>query len=233
MEKTERKHKKTTQTANTEKTQKENTERKHRQKTQRENTTTSSKTPTVLLRTTKYWILLQFWAPSPQEVTKGSLGDIKSLHFTTILNVQHARSHERVAMVSRRIRVLPQFWASDTSEVTKGLLGHIQNLHFTTVLDVRHVRSDERVDRRRQKFAFCHSFERPTRPKWRKGRSAKWQICVLLQFWASDTHEVTKGSIGELKNLRFTAVLSVRHARSDERVVKSTGAIPAPQTEKE
>ena len=145
----------------------------------------------VLLRTTKYWILLQFWAPSPQEVTKGSLGDIKSLHFTTILNVQHARSHERVAMVSRRIRVLPQFWASDTSEVTKGLLGHIQNLHFTSVLGVRHVRSDERVARRAQRFAFYHSFERPTRPKWRKGRSATWKICVLPQFWASDTSEVT------------------------------------------
>ena len=129
--------------------------------------------------------------------------------------------------------ILPQFWASDTSEVTKGLLGHIQNLHFTTVLDVRHVQSDERVARRREKFAFYHSFERPTRPKWRKGRAAKWEICVLPQFWASDTHEVTRGSIGHVKNLRFTSVLSVRHARTDERVVKSTGAIPAPQTKKE
>ena len=87
-------------------------------------------------------------------MTKGSLGNIKNLHFTTILNVQHARSHERVAMVSRRIRVLPQFWASDTSEVTKGSLGELKNLRFTTVLSVRHVRSDERVARRREKFAF-------------------------------------------------------------------------------
>ena len=129
--------------------------------------------------------------------------------------------------------ILPQFWTSDTSEVTKGLLGPIQNLHFTSVLGVRHVRSDERVARRAQKFAFYHSFERPTRPKWWKGRSATWKICVLPQFWTSDTSEVTKGSIGDVKNLRFTSVLSVRHARSDERVVKSTGAIPAPQTEKE
>ena len=116
----------------------------------------------------------------------------------------------------------------------EGLLGPIQNLHFTSVLGVRHVRSDERVARPREKFAFkYHSFERPTRPKWRKGRSATWKICVLPQFWASDTSEVTKGSIGDVKNLRFTTVLSVRHARSHERVVKSTGAIPAPQTEKE
>ena len=127
-------------------------------------------------------------------MTKGSLGDIKSLHFTSILNVQHARSHERVAMVSRRIRVLPQFWASDTSEVTKGLLGDIQNLHFTSVLGVRHVRSDERVAR------------------------AGARICILPQFWASNTSEVTKGSIRDVTNLRFTSVLSVRHVRSDERV---------------
>ena len=165
-------------------------------------------------------------------MTKGSLGDIKSLHFTTILSVQHARNHERVAMVSRRIRVLPQFWASDTSEVTKGLLGHIQNLHFTSVLSVRHVRSDERVARRREKFAFYHSFERPTRPKWWKGRSASSEIRILPQFWTSDTSEVMKGSIGELRNSHFTTVLSVRHARSDERVVKSTGAIPAPRQKK-
>ena len=44
---------------------------------------------------------------------------------------------------------------------------------------------------------------------------------------------MTKGSLGWVKNLRFTTVLSIRQARSDERVVKSTGAIPAPQTEKE
>ena len=67
-------------------------------------------------------------------------------------------------MVSQRICVLPQFWASATSEVMKGLLGELKNLRFTTVLNV-HVRSDERVARPRKKFAFYHSFERPTRPK--------------------------------------------------------------------
>ena len=143
--------------------------------------------------------------------------------------------------------------------MTKGLPpARLQNLRFTTVLSVRHVRSDERVARPPPKFAFYHSFERPTRPKWRKGRRAMVKnlrfttvlsvrhvrsdervaragarICVLPQFWTSDTSEVTKGSIGYVENLRFTSVLSVRHARSDERVVKSTGAIPAPQTEKE
>ena len=93
-----------------------------------------------------------------------------------------------------KICILPQFWASDTSKVTKGSLGHVKNFRFTTVLSVRHVRSDERVDPRAQKFVFYHSFERPTRPKWRKGRSASSEICIL------------------------PAVLSVRHARSHERV---------------
>ena len=154
-------------------------------------------------------------------MTKGSLGDIKSLHFTTILSVQHARNHERVAeefafyhSFERPTRTKPREGCHPQSqnwrftEVTKGSLGQVRE------------------------FAFYHSFERPTRPESRKGRAAKWKICVLPQFWASDTHEVTRGSIGDVKNLRFTSVLSVRHARSDERVVKSTGAIPAPQTEK-
>jgi len=44
---------------------------------------------------------------------------------------------------------------------------------------------------------------------------------------------VTKGSIGEVQNLHFTTVLSARDARSDERVVKSIGAITAPRQKKE
>ena len=34
----------------------------------------------------------------------------------------------------------------------------------------------------------------------------------------SDTHEVTKGSLGQIQNLHFTTVLNVRLARSDEKV---------------
>ena len=44
---------------------------------------------------------------------------------------------------------------------------------------------------------------------------------------------MTKGSHIPVKNLHFSTVLSVHHARSDERVVKSTGAFPAPRTENE
>ena len=114
-------------------------------------------------------ILPQFWTSDTSEVTKGLLGQIQNLHFTTVLGVRHVQSDERVARAGARIRILPQFWASDTSEVMKGSLGQVQE------------------------FAFYHSFERPTRPKWRKGRSATWKICVLPQFWESDTHEVTRG----------------------------------------
>ena len=63
--------------------------------------------------------------------------------------------------------------------MTKGSLGDVKNLRFTTVLGVRHARRDERVAAASEKFAFYHSFERPTR------------------------HEVTKGSIGEVQKFAF------------------------------
>ena len=123
--------------------------------------------------------------------------------FAFYLSVRHVRSDEKVARAGARIRILPQFWKSDTSEVMKGSLGHVKNLRFTTVLKIRHVRSDERVARPRKKFAFYHSFECPTRTKWRKGRSASSKIYVLPQFWASDTHEVTRGlSNPQVRSLR-------------------------------
>ena len=98
-------------------------------------------------------------------------GEKRPFHFSfrTVLSFRHVRSDERVARVSRRICVLLQFCTSDTSEVAKGSIGEVRNLRFTTVLSVRHARSDERVDRLRQKFVFYHSFERPTRTKWREG----------------------------------------------------------------
>ena len=85
--------------------------------------------------------LKQFFTVSPQFFTVVRFSPVKNVHFTTVLNVRHVRSDERVA------RPDPEFW------------------HFTSVLGVRHVRSDESVARRAQKFAFYHSFERPTRPK--------------------------------------------------------------------
>ena len=90
-----------------------------------------------------------------------------------------------------------------------------------------------RVAQPGRKFAFYHSFGRPTITFCVKGRSDKLKICILPQFWTSDTHEVTRGSPRQITNLRFTTVLSVRSARSDERVVKSKGALPAPWREKD
>ena len=70
----------------------------------------------------------------------------------------------------------------------KGLRGDAENLHFTTVLGVRRSLFALRVARRREKFAFYHSFRRPTITFCVKGRSAKLKICILPQFWASDDH---------------------------------------------
>ena len=148
---------------------------------------------------------------------------VKSVHFTTVLSVRHARSDERVAgrrktfafyyilrvrharrdeRVGRRNAFYHSFDRPTRTKWPKGRSATYRKLHFTTVLSVRHARSDETVARRRKKVAFYHSFERP------------------------------KGSRTQVKNLRFTTVLSVWHARSHERVVKSTGAIPAPRQKK-
>ena len=48
-----------------------------------------------------------------------------------------------------------------------------QNVRFTTVLSIRQARNAERVARLREKFAFYHSFERPTFTFCVKGRSAR------------------------------------------------------------
>ena len=176
---------------------------------------------------------VELWAMFENTTTKNTTTTTTTTTTTKtpVFNVRHTRSDERVAM--SKMSILPQFWASDTSEVTRGSPGSAEELRFTTVLSVRHARSDERVDRRRDKFAcVLPQFWTSDTSEVTKGRSATWKICVLPQFWTSDTHEVTKGSPRYVKSLRFTTVLSVRHARSDERVVKSTGAIPAPRQKK-
>ena len=123
--------------------------------------------------TWKMSILPHLWTPDTHEVTRGWPPAAEEFAFFT-----------------------SQFWASDTHEVTKRVvrrLGKPQNLQFTTVLSFRHARSsDVRVARRASEFEFYHSFERPTRTKWRKGCSDMWKICILPQFWTSDTHEVTR-----------------------------------------
>ena len=96
---------------------------------------------------------------------------------------------------SSKICISPQFWTSDEHEVTRGLREDPKNLHFTTVLGVRRSLFTLRVAWATWKFAFHHSFGRPT-----------ITFCV-------------KGCLGHVKNLHFTTVLGVRRARSDERVV--------------
>ena len=104
----------------------------------------------------------------------------------------------RQSPAAYKIIVSPQFRTSDQHEVTKRFPVELKNLHFTTVLDVRRARSEERVARAPSKFAFHHSFGRPT-----------ITFCV-------------KGCFGQLMNLHFTTVLGVRSARNDERVASGS-----------
>ena len=116
----------------------------------------------------------QFWTSDEHEVMKGLRERPANMHFTTVLDVRRARSEKRAASATWKICISPQFWASDEREVTRGLL------------------------RQREKFAFHHSFGRPTSTKWREG------------------------CFGNVKNLHFTTVLGVRQARSEERVASAT-----------
>ena len=95
---------------------------------------------------------------------------------------------------------------------------HQQNLNFTTVSGDWHARSYERVHPAPAESQFYHSFGRSTRTILRKGRTQHRKIAILLQFRAIDTHDLTKGFIGQVKNRQITTVSGDRHARSYERV---------------
>ena len=53
-----------------------------------------------------------------------------NLHLTTVSGVRRARSDERVASATCKIRISPQFWASDEHEVTRGLRPQRANFAF-------------------------------------------------------------------------------------------------------
>ena len=100
-----------------------------------------------------------------------------------------------------KIIVLPQFRTSDQHEVTKGL------------------------HRRAQKFAFHHSFGRPTSTKWREGCASAQRICISPQFRPSDDHFLHWGSLGPREKLHFTTVLGVRRSLFALRVASATWKI--------
>ena len=112
---------------------------------------------------------LSFGRPTSTKWREGCDDDLKNSHFTSVLDVRRARSDERVATTTCKLRISPQFWTSDEHEVTRGLR------------------------RRRANFAFHLSFGRPTSTKWREGRVAISKICISPQFRTSDEHEVTRG----------------------------------------
>ena len=65
---------------------------------------------------------------------------------------------------------------------------------------------------------FYYSFGWSTRTILRKGSSGTREIAILLQFRAINTHDLTKGFIGQVRNRNFTTVSGDQHARSYERV---------------
>ena len=107
---------------------------------------------------------LSFGRPMSTKRREGCDDDVQNSHFTSLLDVRRARSDERVATTSFKLRISPQFWTSDEHETTRGFNDDVQNSHFTTVLDVRWARSDERVVSR---------LDRPNPPCVKKERNFK------------------------------------------------------------
>ena len=54
------------------------------------------------------------------------------------------------------------------------------------------------------------------------GSSRHAKIFILAGFWTSDDHEMTKGLLSKVWNLRFTTVLDVQGAGNEERVAQTT-----------
>ena len=108
---------------------------------------------------------LSFGRPMSTKRREGCDDDVQNSHFTSLLDVRRARSDERVATTSFKLRISPQFWTSDEHETTRGFNDDVQNSHFTTVLDVPiWARSDERVVSR---------LDRPNPPCVKKERNFK------------------------------------------------------------
>ena len=100
---------------------------------------------------------LSFGRPTSTKWREGCDEEVQTSHFTTVLDVRRARSDERVATAIYKIRISPQFWTSDEHEVTRGLRGPCS------------------------KFAFHHSFGRPTSTKWREGGLPSWSTKPTLR----------------------------------------------------
>ena len=99
----------------------------------------------------------QFRAVDPPGPPRGFIRQNQNVRFATA--VCHPKfQNERFATAARTKMYETSAWRRRSPAAYK-------NHRFTTVSDVRPARSDERVARPREKFAFPHSFERPTSTK--------------------------------------------------------------------
>ena len=95
-------------------------------------------------RTSKTEVKCEVCTSSSHPLVTSCSSDVRNCGEMRIFEIA-ARSDERVATTTCKLRISPQFWTSDEHEVTRGLRGDLKNSHFTTVSDVRRARSDERV----------------------------------------------------------------------------------------
>ena len=99
----------------------------------------------------------QFRAINPPNPTRGFIRQNQNASLATA--ACHPKfQNARFATAARAKMYQTSAWRRQSPAAYK-------NHRFTTVSDVRPARSDERVARRAQKFAFHHSFGRPTSTK--------------------------------------------------------------------
>ena len=158
-------------------------------------------------RHTKITLSPQFRTSDQHEVTRGLRRPLQNLHFTTVFDVRWARNDERVVRRHREFAFHHSFGGPTSTKWREGCDGDLQNSHFTTVLETSDEHEcDERVATKKcklrispqfwtsdehevtrglrgpcSKFAFHHSFGRPTSTKWREGGLPSWPTKPTLR----------------------------------------------------
>ena len=143
---------------------------------------------------------------------RGAIPRAQNLRFATVSRDRHTDSCERVhppkhKCASHYSAVHSQMWqcAFRYSGVHKNVWTYRP---WTDLL------------RANKKVRLYYSFEQSTPRFWREGCARAHQICVSLQFWASDTTFLTRGLRKSTSNLRLATVLGDRHHVFDKSVAQ-------------
>ena len=120
------------------------------------------------------------------------------------------------------MRAAPQRERSDTPDPCRGFIGPRQDGRGATARALRHARSPQRVHRSTAGWARHHSENAPTRAIPVEGSSASSRMGTAPQRERSDTPNPCRGFIGPRQDGRGTTARALRHARSLQRVHRST-----------